>query len=76
MPGNMALGATKSTTYAYQTGKVIGEELKAVGINCNHAPCIDINDNPKNPVIGLRSFSDNASLVSEMGLHVMQGASQ
>ena len=73
MPGNMALGATKNTTYAYETGRIIGEELKAIGINCNHAPCIDINNNPKNPVIGLRSFGDKASLVSEMGFHVMQG---
>jgi beta-N-acetylhexosaminidase len=66
-PGNMALGATRSTAMAYQAGKITGEELYRLGINMNLAPCLDVNNNPLNPVIGLRSFGADPKLVADLG---------
>lgn len=64
MPGNMAIGATKNPEYAYENGKLIGTELAAIGINCDFAPDADVNDNPDNPIINLRSFGDDPETVA------------
>ena len=66
-PGNMALGATRSSTLAYQAGKITGEELYQLGINMNLAPVLDVNNNPQNPVIGLRSIGEEPKLVANLG---------
>lgn len=66
LPGNMALGATASQDAAYQVGKILGTELQAVGINGDLAPVADVNSNAKNPIIGLRSFSDDPVLTGQM----------
>ncbi len=66
MPGNMALGASRSAAGAHRSAEVIGTELAAVGINQNYAPVADVNVNPANPVIGVRSAGENPGLVSEM----------
>jgi beta-N-acetylhexosaminidase len=66
MPGNMALGAGRSTTDAHRSAEVIGTELAAVGINQNYAPVADVNVNPANPVIGVRSVGEDPALVSDM----------
>lgn len=73
MPGNMALGATNSTAYAFETGKLIGKELKALGINVNFAPVLDVNNNPSNPVIGIRSFGSDPELVARLGVSYING---
>ncbi|MFP7169327.1 glycoside hydrolase family 3 protein [Terribacillus halophilus] len=73
LPGNMALGATRSEKYAYQTGKIIGEELSSLGVNVNFGPSLDVNNNPDNPVIGVRSYSSNPELVSRLGIETIQG---
>ncbi|PLR78483.1 beta-N-acetylhexosaminidase [Bacillus sp. V3-13] len=73
MPGNMALGATRSPEIAGKVGKAIGEELAALGINMNFAPVLDINNNPDNPVIGVRSFGENPELVAELGVAYTKG---
>jgi beta-N-acetylhexosaminidase len=65
-PGNMALGATRRRDDAFDAGRVTAKELKALGINQNYAPDADVNINPLNPVIGVRSFGENPDLVSEM----------
>jgi len=65
-PGNMALGATRSTDYAAKTAAILGTELKSIGVNMNFAPVADVNVNPANPVIGVRSFSEDPALVSDM----------
>jgi len=65
-PGNMALGATRSTDYAAKTAAILGTELKSIGVNMNFAPVADVNVNPANPVIGVRSFSEDPGLVSDM----------
>ncbi|MBG9978257.1 glycoside hydrolase family 3 protein [Ruoffia tabacinasalis] len=73
LPGNMALGATGDPANAQTAGSVIGSELEALGINVNFAPTVDVNNNPKNPVIGLRSFSSDPDIVSEFGLSYIEG---
>jgi beta-N-acetylhexosaminidase len=66
MPGNMALGAARSSDAARRSAEVIGRELAAVGINQNYAPVADVNVNPANPVIGVRSAGEDPQLVSRM----------
>lgn len=73
LPGNMALGATRSEKYAYQTGEIIGEELSSLGVNVNFGPSLDVNNNPDNPVIGVRSYSSNPELVSKLGIQTIKG---
>lgn len=73
MPGNMALGATGSKELAYQVGYTIGRELKELGINLNFAPVMDVNINPANQVIGIRSFGDDPRLVAELGVQYARG---
>lgn len=73
LPGNMAIGATRSTELAYKNGQVVASELKAVGINWNLAPVADINSNPANPIIGIRSFGSYPDLVSRMTIAYMKG---
>ncbi|MGA4507931.1 glycoside hydrolase family 3 protein [Propionibacteriaceae bacterium G1746] len=65
-PGSMALGAGRSVADAKQAADITGKELRAVGINVNFAPDSDVNVNPLNPVIGVRSFSSNPELVAAM----------
>lgn len=76
LPGNMALGATGQPELAMQAGKVTGTELSALGINLNFAPVLDVNINPDNPIIGIRSFGSDPGLVSEFGVNMMQGLQQ
>lgn len=73
LPGNMALGATGSEKYAYQTGEIIGKELSSLGVNVNFGPSLDVNNNPDNPVIGVRSYSSNPELVSKLGVQTIKG---
>lgn len=72
-PGAMTIAASNHVENAYMVGKHMGEELKAYGINMNLAPVLDVNNNPKNPVIGVRSFSDDPKVVSEYGIAFMEG---
>jgi beta-N-acetylhexosaminidase len=67
LPGNMALGATQSPELAAKAGYVLARELLAMGINLNFAPSIDVNNNPDNPVIGIRSFGEDPELVGRLG---------
>jgi beta-N-acetylhexosaminidase len=73
LPGNMAIGAIRDPMQAYNAGKVIGTELKALGINVNFGPVIDVNNNPDNPVIGVRSFGSNPEFVAKMGIETIKG---
>jgi beta-N-acetylhexosaminidase len=66
MPGNMPLGAGRSAADAHRSAEVIGTELAAVGINQDYAPVSDVNVNPANPVIGIRSIGEDPALVSEL----------
>lgn len=72
-PGNMALGATRSEELAEKVGRAIGQELNALGINMNFGPVLDVNNNPDNPVIGVRSFSEDPELVAHLGKAYLKG---
>lgn len=76
LPGNMALGATRSIERASQAGQVIGRELASLGMNMNLAPVLDVNNNPDNPVIGVRSFAESPQLVAELGIAYSKGLQQ
>lgn len=73
MPGNMAIAATNDPDNAYLAGDVIGSELSVQGINVDFAPVMDVNNNPSNPIIGVRSFSDNPEIVSQYGARFIDG---
>ena len=73
LPGNMALGATRSRSLAFLAGRITGAELAAVGVNMNFAPVLDVNSNPQNPVIGVRSYGDEVGLVRELGAWYIRG---
>lgn len=73
MPGNMALGATRSASITEEVARVIGEELSSLGINTNFAPSLDVNNNSDNPVIGVRSFSEDPKLTAELGTAYIKG---
>ncbi len=71
--GNMALGATRSEKSSYDACYVIGKELNALGVNVDFAPVLDTNNNPENPVIGVRSISSNPELVGKLGKNIAKG---
>ena len=72
-PGNMALGAIGSEEVAYQVAQATGHELKALGINMNLAPVVDVNNNPANPVVGVRSFGEDPQQVARLGTAMVKG---
>ncbi|KAI7872997.1 glycoside hydrolase superfamily [Spinellus fusiger] len=68
LPGSMALGAINSTQAAYDVASAVADELLCLGINWNLAPVMDVNNNPFNPVIGVRSFGEDPDLVAKLGI--------
>ncbi len=64
-PVQMALGAIADDSLIYQMGKEIGQQCRRLGVHINFAPVADINSNPKNPVIGYRSFGENKMKVAQ-----------
>ena len=72
-PGNMTISATQNSEYAKKVGEMMGEELRALGINMNLAPSLDVNNNPQNPVIGVRSYSDDPVKVAKYGKNYING---
>ncbi len=73
LPGNMALAASGSEENAYTAGLITGKELAAVGINVDFAPSVDINNNPNNPVINVRSYSSDPHLTAKYGTAMAKG---
>lgn len=71
-PGAMALAAARGKD-VYRVGKNCGEILRAVGVNTNFAPVLDVNIEAKNPIIGARAFSDDPWMVSRLGLDMLAG---
>ncbi|PYD02163.1 glycoside hydrolase family 3 protein [Microbacterium esteraromaticum] len=72
-PGNMALGAGRSAKDTRRAAAITGQELLAMGIHQNNAPDADVNVNPDNPVIGVRSFSSDPDLVSQLTAAAVRG---
>ncbi len=73
LPTSKVIGEKNNSDISYNIGSILGEEVKAFGINMNFAPVLDVNSNPKNPVIGDRAFGDNVEIVSKLGIETMKG---
>ncbi|OGO78826.1 MAG: glycoside hydrolase family 3 [Clostridiales bacterium GWB2_37_7] len=75
LPTNRAIGKVNNEEFSHEIGVLLAEKVKAFGFNMNFAPVLDINSNPKNPVIGDRAFGSEAEVVSDLGVHTMKGIS-
>ena len=73
MPGSMALGAMDDPAATEAAARLTGEELRMMGLNCDAAPVLDVNSNPANPIIGVRSFSDDPAMAARHGVRFMKG---
>jgi beta-N-acetylhexosaminidase len=73
LPSNMNIGATRSPELSFLAGKLTAIDLENLGINLNLAPVLDVNREPNNTVIGSRSYSDNPSIVAELGSFYIRG---
>lgn len=72
-PGAMAMAAGADLAQARQVGKNCGEMLRAMGVNVNFAPVLDVNIEPLNPIIGIRSFGDDPQKVADLGCAMAEG---
>ncbi|HEY0529065.1 MAG TPA: glycoside hydrolase family 3 N-terminal domain-containing protein [Gemmatimonadaceae bacterium] len=72
-PPEMGIGATRDTTFAYEQGRLTAIEGRALGIHIAYAPVLDVNNNPDNPVINTRSFSEDPDLAARMGVAFIHG---
>ncbi|XID95489.1 beta-N-acetylhexosaminidase [Paenibacillaceae bacterium WGS1546] len=73
MPGAMAQGAADHMDLTFEAAKWSGAELRSIGINMNFAPCLDVNNNPRNPVIGVRSYGEDPQRVAALGAAAIHG---
>lgn len=73
-PAAMALGAVGDETLAGQVGAAVARGLRHLGVNWNFAPVVDVNNNPANPVIGVRSFGSDPKAVARLAGAWMRGA--
>ena len=67
-PYQMTLGAIIDDTLIYEMGQQVAEQCQRMGIHVNFAPVVDVNSNPENPIIGMRSFGENPGRVGEKGV--------
>lgn len=72
-PFQLTLGALSDDDIVYKMGVAVGEQCKRIGVQVNYAPVVDINNNPKNPVIGYRSFGEDKDKVSRLAVAYMRG---
>ena len=72
-PSNMAVAATGETNHAFEQGLVTSSEAKSIGVNIVLAPVLDINNNPANPIINFRAYSDDPAMVSNFGNAFING---
>ncbi|SET18300.1 beta-N-acetylhexosaminidase [Paenibacillus sp. NFR01] len=75
-PSNREVGNSGKTEDASQMGQLLAKAVRSAGFNMDFAPVLDINSNPKNPVIGDRSFGSSADLVTKLGLAEMNGIAE
>lgn len=75
-PGNKALGMTGAPDLAFDAAFAMAQELQSVGVNMNLAPVVDVNCNPRNPVIGIRSFGETPEVVIAYGEKALSGYKQ
>lgn len=72
-PRNMAFGAARDEHLAYEAGRITAEESRAIGVQVNFGPVVDVNNNPRNPVINTRSYGEDPALVSKLGSAYVRG---
>lgn len=72
-PGNMALGALDDPEAVTAVTAAIGEQIAAMRLNVDFAPVLDVNNNPLNPVIGVRSFGEEPERVARLGVAALRG---
>ena len=72
-PRAMAFGATGDEKLAFEAGRVTGEEARALGVHVNFAPVVDVNNNPRNPVINTRSFGEDPAVVGRLASAYIRG---
>ena len=76
VPSAMCVSATGETHNAYLAGLITGRELSALGVNFDLAPVMDVNSNPHNPVIGVRSYGDAPETVARYGVEMIRGLTE
>ena len=72
-PSLMALGATGDPRHAYQLGRITALEARAMGVHVPFAPVLDVNNNPDNPIINIRSFGEDPKAVADLGVAFVRG---
>ncbi|HEX7365693.1 MAG TPA: glycoside hydrolase family 3 N-terminal domain-containing protein [Pelobium sp.] len=72
-PNQLTIGATNQPKLAYAVGEAIAKQCLRAGIQVNYAPVVDINNNPANPIINVRSFGENKEKVALFGVQMMKG---
>jgi beta-N-acetylhexosaminidase len=75
-PQAMAFGATGNVEFARQSGRITAQEARAIGVQWNWFPDVDVNSNPANPIINTRSFGEDPKLVGDMAAAYIAGAHQ
>ena len=75
-PYNITLGSIREDSLIFNVGQRIGEHLKKMGVHLNFAPVSDVNTNPKNPIIGARSFGENKFNVSKKSIKYIKGLNE
>ncbi len=72
-PSMSCLGQAESDNLAYRFGLAMGKEMRAVGVNMDYAPVLDVHSNPNNPIIGHRALDSNPARVARLGAEVIRG---
>lgn len=76
LPRAMAMGATANPELAYQAGRITAEEARALGVQVNFYPVVDVNNNARNPIINIRSFGGDPQLVARMARAYIRGSQE
>jgi beta-N-acetylhexosaminidase len=72
-PRNMAFGAAGDEKLAFEAGRITAVESRAIGVQVNFGPVVDVNNNPRNPVINTRSYGEDPELVGRLGAAYVRG---
>ncbi|HKA19882.1 MAG TPA: glycoside hydrolase family 3 N-terminal domain-containing protein [Blastocatellia bacterium] len=76
LPRAMALGATANPDLSYQAGRITAEEARALGVQVNFYPVVDVNNNARNPIINIRSFGGDPLSVARMARAYIRGSQE
>ncbi|MCX7001179.1 MAG: serine hydrolase [Candidatus Sumerlaeota bacterium] len=74
LPGNMGLGASGRLSDVKEAARITAIESRAIGVHLDFAPVLDVNNNPKNPIINIRSFGEDPQMVARLGVTLIKSA--